>query len=125
MPAQLNHSIVWSRDKQVSAKFLTDILGLPEAKPFGPFLVVKLANDVSLDFYEQEETQLQHYAFLVSDAEFDAAFARIRARGLQYWGDPGKEKPGEIYQLFGGRGLYFDDPSGHLLEIMTKPYPVG
>jgi catechol 2,3-dioxygenase-like lactoylglutathione lyase family enzyme len=125
MSVQLNHSIVWSKNKQVSAKFLTDILDLPEAKPFGPFLVVQLANDVSLDFYEQEETQLQHYAFLVSEAEFDAAFARIRERGLQYWADPGKQKPGEIYRMFGGRGLYFDDPSGHLLEIMTRPYPVG
>lgn len=125
MAVQLNHTIVWSRNKQVSAKFLTDILGLPAARPFGPFLVVKLDNDVSLDFYEQDETQLQHYAFLMSEAEFDAAFARIRERGLKYWADPGKSQPGKIYQLHGGRGVYFDDPSGHLLEIMTQPYPVG
>jgi catechol 2,3-dioxygenase-like lactoylglutathione lyase family enzyme len=125
MAVQLNHTIVWSKDKQASARFLTGLFGLPEAKPFGPFLVVPLDNNVSLDFYEQEETQLQHYAFLMSEAEFDAIFARIRERGLKYWADPAKEKPGEIYQLFGGRGVYFDDPSGHLLEIMTQPYPVG
>ena len=122
MAIQLNHTIVWSKDKQASARFLTELLGLPEAKPFGPFLVVKLDNDVSLDFYEQDETQLQHYAFLMTEAEFDTIFARIRERGLQYWADPGKTKPGEIYRMFGGRGVYFDDPSGHLLEIMTKPY---
>ncbi len=122
---QLNHTIVWSKDKQASAKFLTELLGLPDAVPFGPFLVVKLANDVSLDFYEQEETGLQHYAFLITESEFDTVFARIRERGLQYWADPGKSQPGEIYRHFGGRGVYFDDPSGHLLEIMTQAYPVA
>lgn len=125
MAVQLNHTIVWSKNKKTSAKFLTDLLGLPDARPFGPFLVVRLSNDVSLDFYEQDEVGLQHYAFLMNDAEFDAVFARIRKQGLKYWADPAKSKPGEIYQLHGGRGVYFDDPSGHLLEIMTQPYPVG
>lgn len=124
MPVQLNHTIVWSKNKRESASFLTDILGLPDAVAFGPFLVVKLVNGASLDFYEQDETQLQHYAFLMTEAEFDAAFARIRARGLKYWADPGKTQAGKIYELHGGRGVYFSDPSGHLLEIMTKPYPV-
>lgn len=122
MSIQLNHTIVWSKDKRKSAKFFTDILGLPEATTFGPFLVVQLDNDVSLDFYEKEETQLQHYAFLISEAEFDTIFERIRERGLTYWADPGKEKPGDIYRMYGGRGVYFSDPSGHLLEIMTQPY---
>jgi catechol 2,3-dioxygenase-like lactoylglutathione lyase family enzyme len=119
---QLNHTIVWSKNKQASAKFLTELFGLPEARPFGPFLVVDLANGISLDFYEQDETQLQHYAFLVSDAEFDAIFARIRERGLDYWADPGKSQPGEINHHYNGRGVYFSDPSGHLLEIITTPY---
>ncbi len=122
MPVQLNHTIVWSKDKQKSAKFLTEILGLPAATSFGPFLVVKLDNDVSLDFYEQEEVGLQHYAFLITEAGFDAVFARIRGRGMDYWADPAKTQPGEIYHHNGGRGVYFDDPSGHLLEIMTRPY---
>lgn len=125
MTVELNHTIVWSKDKQVSARFLTELFGLPKARPFGPFLVVRLDNNVSLDFYEQDEVQLQHYAFLMSEAEFDVIFARIRERGLPYWADPGKNQPGEIYHLHGGRGVYFDDPSGHLFEIMTKPYPVS
>ena len=125
MTVELNHTIVWSKNRQASAKFLAEILGLPPAVPFGPFLVVKLSNGASLDFYEQDEIQPQHYAFLVSEVEFDAIFARIRERGMNYWADPAKTQPGEIYKLHGGRGVYFDDPSGHLLEVMTQPYPVG
>ena len=76
-----------------------------------------------MDFYQQEgPITLQHYAYLVGEEEFDAIFARIRERQLPYWADPGKTQPGEIYTHFGGRGLYFDDPDGHLLEAMTRPY---
>ena len=123
MAVQLNHTIVWCRDRQKSADFLTGILGLPPARPFGHFLVVDLDNQVSMDFYQvDEKPRLQHYAFLISDAEFDQVHERIRERGLQYWADPNRSQPGEINHYFGGRGLYFDDPDGHFLEVMTRPY---
>lgn len=121
--AELNHTIVWCSDKHQSAAFLTDILGLPPARAFFHFLVVDLKNGVSLDYYQKEgPVAAQHYAFLVDDAEFDAGFARIEEQGLQYWADPARTKPGEINQHYGGRGVYFADPDGHLLELITKPY---
>jgi catechol 2,3-dioxygenase-like lactoylglutathione lyase family enzyme len=126
MGAELNHTIVWCRDKMRSAAFLTELLGLPPARPFHHFLVVDLDNQVSLDFYQKEgEVSRQHYAFLVGEGEFDAAFARIRERGLTYWADPARTKPGEVNTHDGGRGLYFEDPDGHLLEIITRPYGSG
>jgi catechol 2,3-dioxygenase-like lactoylglutathione lyase family enzyme len=123
MPVQLNHTIVWCHDKKKSAAFLQEILGLPKPRNFGPFRVLDLSNGVSLDFHEVEgKIAMQHYAFLISEEEFDSAFGRIRDRGLQYWADPSKKEPGEIYHHNGGRGLYFDDPNGHFLEILTRPY---
>ena len=124
MAAQLNHTIVWCRDKHRSSAFLADILGLPPAKPLFHFMVVELANAVSLDFAEKQdgEPAKQHYAFLVDDAGFDSGFARIRDQGLAFWADPGRTKPGEINHGFGGRGVYFEDPDGHLLELLTQPY---
>ena len=123
MNVQLNHTIVWCRNKQRSATFLTDVLGLPPASRFGPMLVVALQNGISLDFYEKGgEIASQHYAFLVDEAEFEQIFARIRDRGSQYWADPGKHRTGEINRNDGGRGAYFEDPDGHLLEIITRPY---
>ena len=122
MPVQLNHTIVWCRDKRRSATFLTEMLGLPAAVPFGPMLIVKLENGVSLDFYENDEVSLQHYAFLVGEDDFDRIFARVRERGLPHWADPARQRPGDIYHLDGGRGVYFDDPDGHLLEILTQPH---
>jgi len=126
MGVQLNHTIVWCRDKQRSADFLTEILGLPPHTRFGPFFVVELENGVSLDYYETGgKIAMQHYAFLIGEDTFDEVFARIRARSLPYWADPGKERPGEINHADGGRGVYFDDPDGHLLEILTRPYGSG
>jgi catechol 2,3-dioxygenase-like lactoylglutathione lyase family enzyme len=126
MSVQLNHTIVWCRDKQASTLFLGDILGLPAPIAFGEMLVVQMANDVSLDFFESDPPiAMQHYAFLISEEEFARAFARIHERGLQYWADPGKQRTGETYSHNGGRGLYFDDPDGHLLELLTRPYKVG
>ncbi|MCM2319084.1 MAG: VOC family protein [Pseudomonas sp.] len=123
MSAQLNHTIVWCRDKQKSATFLTELLGLPSASRFGPMLVVQLANGVSLDFYEHAgEISSQHYAFLIDEDDFDQVFARIRGLGLQYWADPGRHRPGEINHNDGGRGVYFEDPDGHFLEVITRPY---
>ena len=121
--AELNHTIVWCSDKQKSADFLAHILGLGPARPFFHFLVVDLQNGVSLDYYQKEgPVSQQHYAFLVSDAEFDAGFERIKELGLDYWADPAKTRPGDINRHFGGRGVYFPDPDGHLLEMITKPY---
>ena len=121
--AELNHTIVWCSDKQRSAEFLTDILGLPAARPFFHFLVVELKNGVSLDYYQKEgPVSAQHYAFLVSDEEFDTGFARIQEQGLAYWADPARSKPGEINHHFGGRGVYFADPDEHLMELITRPY---
>ena len=123
MPVRLNHTIVLSGNKKESATFLAEILGRPQPVRFGPFLVVELDNGVSLDFSEtKHEIVSQHYAFLISEPEFDAIFGRIRDRKLPYWADPGQTKPNEINHHDGGRGLYFEDPSGHLLEIITRPY---
>ena len=123
MSVQLNHTIVWCHDKEKSAAFLVELLGLERPTPFGPMLVVQLNNAVSLDFYAQEgHIALQHYAFLVSETEFDEIFGRIRERGLPFWADPGRQRAGETYQHNGGRGVYFLDPDGHLLEVMTRPY---
>jgi catechol 2,3-dioxygenase-like lactoylglutathione lyase family enzyme len=114
------------RDRQASAQFLAEILGLPAPTRFGPFLAVETSNGVSLDFLATDgEIASQHYAFLVSEAEFDQIFARIRERDLPYWADPGQRRRGEINHGDGGRGLYFEDPNGHLLEIITRPYGSG
>jgi len=126
MAVQLNHTVVSARDKQVSADFLAEILGLSTPAPFGPFMMVQADNEVTLDFIDSGgEIVSQHYAFLVSDGEFDEIFGRIRERELSYWADPYHREPGEINTRDGGRGLYFDDPDGHNLEILTRPYGSG
>ena len=126
MAVELNHTIVSVRDCQASARFLAEILGLPAPTRFGPFLTVETSNGVSLDFLATEDKiASQHYAFLVSESEFDAIFARIRERDLPYWADPGQTRLGEINHGDGGRGVYFEDPNGHLLEIITRPYGSG
>jgi len=126
MAIELNHTIVAARDKLSAATFLTDLLGLPAPTPFGPFLVVTLNNGVSLDFMDtSDDIRPQHYAFLVTETEFDNIFGRIRAQGLQYWADPFHQQPGKINTRDGGRGVYFDDPDGHVLELLTRPYGSG
>ena len=123
MPAQLNHTIVWCHDRHDSSKFLAEVLGLPAPRTFLHFEIVDAANGVSLDFMEKDgPIALQHYAFLVSDAEFDAGMEQIAGKGLTYWADPARSQAGEINHHFGGRGVYFEDPNGHLLELITKPY---
>ena len=123
MSAQLNHTIVWCRDKQVSAGFLAEMLGRPAPGAFGPFAVVGLDNGVSMDFHDTVEAiRPQHYAFLIDEADFDALFGRINAKGLDYWADPARRRPGEINHNDGGRGVYFPDPDGHFLEVITRPY---
>jgi len=126
MAVQLNHTIVSVRDRHESANFLAEILGLAEPTPFGRFLVVQVDNDVSLDFADDDgPVHPRHYAFLVDEADFDRILGRIQARGLPYWADPGQRRAGEINTNDGGRGVYWEDPSGHLLEIITRPYGSG
>jgi catechol 2,3-dioxygenase-like lactoylglutathione lyase family enzyme len=121
MAVELNHTIVGCSDKDRSARFLAEMFGLDEPTTFGPFRVVEAANGVSLDFDVRDEIVPQHYAFLVSEEEFDAILQRILERGLDHWADPGRTRPG-INHNDGGRGVYFEDPDGHLLEALTVPY---
>jgi hypothetical protein len=123
MTVQLNHTIVHATDKKASATFLAEMLDRPAPTPYGPFLGVEVDNGITLDFMDVDAvTSPQHYAFLVSEDDFDAIFGRIRERGLQYWADPHGNHPGEINHNDGGRGLYWSDPDGHWLEIITRPY---
>jgi catechol 2,3-dioxygenase-like lactoylglutathione lyase family enzyme len=129
MTVTLNHTIVWCRDSSISARYLSDVLGLEDAKPWGPFMVVEMGNGVSLDyhdFYDSDgEILSQHYAFMVTENEFAEIFGRIQSRGQDYWADPGLNSEGEINDDDGGHGVYFQDPDGHLLEIITRPYGSG
>ena len=126
MSVRLNHTIVWCRNKQKSATFLTEVLGLPAPTRFGPFLVVELSNGASLDFHEIDGAiASQHYAFLIEEDDFDEIFGRIREQGLEHWADPGQHRAGEINRNDGGRGVYFEDPDGHLLEVITRAYGSG
>ena len=124
MAVQLNHTIVAARDSETAADFLAATLGLEGGARYGPFLPVETGNGVTLDFLEvgQDPIHPQHYAFLVSEEEFDVIFGRIKAAGIGYYADPAHRKPGEINRNDGGRGVYFDDPNGHNLEIITRPY---
>ncbi len=121
MAVQLNHTIVPARDKEESAGFLAELLGLEPPTPFAHFLCVETANGVSLDYMDRDgDFERSHYAFLVSEDEFDAIFARVTERGLRYWADPAHTQEGVINAH--GRGFYFDDPSGHNMEVLTRAY---
>jgi catechol 2,3-dioxygenase-like lactoylglutathione lyase family enzyme len=126
MAIDFNHTILKTRDSEGSAIFLAEMLGLPAPKRWGPFQMITTANGANLDYMDtDDEFAPQHYAFLTSEAEFDEIFGRIRDRQLPYWADPGKKQKGEINHHDGGRGVYFEDPNGHLLEIITRPYGSG
>ena len=123
--AQLNHIIIPARDKDAAAKFLGDILGVKPDPQWGPFIPVRTTNGVTLDFVDSTDVRTQHYAFLVDDREFDAGLARLKKDGIKIYAGPHKEGPGEINRHDGGRGVYFEDPNGHLLELITTPYGVA
>lgn len=126
MSVELNHTIVAAHDKRVAAEFFASILDLQVGDPYGPFLPVETSNHVTLDFLDADgPVTSQHYAFLVSEPEFDTIFARIEQAGLAYYADPGHHEPGKINHNDGGRGVYFEDPNGHNLEILTRPYGSG
>jgi len=123
MPAHFNHTIIASIDRAVSAGFYRDILEADEAPAWGPFTNLTLAGGVMLQFAEPPvEIQMQHYAFLVDDQHFDRAYQRLVNAGVEHWADPQMTRPGETNTEHGGRGVYFKDPSGHALELITKPY---
>ena len=126
MAVHFNHTILSARDSRSSAEFLADVLGLSAPVRWGPFQMVTTENGANLDYMNVEgEITPQHYAFLVSEAEFDDIFARIRERKLHYWADPGRTKQGKINGHDGGRGFYFEEHNGHLIEIITRPYGSG
>ena len=121
MAPELNHTIVPSRDKAGSSRFLADILGLGPPRAVSHFMAVELSNGVTLDYDDAVEVPAQHYAFLVRDEEFDAIFARVQSNGLTYYADPNHRQANEINHRAGGRGFYFSDPDGHNMEVFTKP----
>ncbi|MET0483400.1 MAG: VOC family protein [Aestuariivirgaceae bacterium] len=126
MAVNFNHTIVSARDSKKSATFLAEILDLPRPIRWGPFEVVRTDNEANIDFMTVDGAiTTQHYAFLVDDPEFDTIFGRVRARGLAYWADPAQSRQNEINHHDGGRGFYFEDPDGHLLEVITRPYGSG
>jgi catechol 2,3-dioxygenase-like lactoylglutathione lyase family enzyme len=124
LSVELNHTIVHARDNRESAEFFAELLGLEISGEWGPFVAVGLSNGVTLDFATIPEDRItpQHYAFLVSEEEFDAAYTRIRQRGIEHWADPQRQRPGAVNRNDGGRGVYFLDPAGHYLELITVPY---
>src|SRR5262245_52865863 len=125
MTVSLDHTIVHATNKQASAAFLGTILGIEPAQPWGPFVPLPISNGVTLDYADTDVVHRQHYAFLVDESEFDGIFARIVAARAPYYADPGRRQAGQINHRFGGRGVYFDDPDGHLMEVLTRPAEVG
>ncbi|MFD9613004.1 VOC family protein [Streptomyces sp. NPDC059083] len=124
MSVELNHTIIHARDNRESAEFFANLLDLEIAAEWGPFIAVALSNGVTLDFATVPEGSItpQHYAFLISEEEFDAAYAQIARRGIEHYADPHRKQPGAINHHDGGRGVYFIDPAGHLMELITVPY---
>lgn len=121
MRVELNHTIVYARDKRESSMFLADILGLPEPQRFGPFLAIELDNHVTLDYYESDGPIVPaHYAFLITEDDFNNALERITKRNVRYWADPFHTSENTINRRDGGRGVYFEDPNGHNMEILTR-----
>jgi catechol 2,3-dioxygenase-like lactoylglutathione lyase family enzyme len=119
MPMFLDHTIVPAKDKLASAKFFAEIFGLTVKPGDGYFAQVQINDSLTFDFADEEEPQSHHYAFHTSDAEFEAIYERVKAKGLTYGSGPYNPTDGKIYTRRGGRGFYFEDPNGHLLEVMT------
>ncbi|WP_431924497.1 VOC family protein [Amycolatopsis tucumanensis] len=123
MTVTFNHTIIAAKDRHESARFFRELLEVAEAPSWGPFVNVMLDEGVLLQFAEPPvEIQMQHYAFLVDDDLFDRAYARLVERGIEHWADPQTTRPGEINHGHGGRGVYFKDPAGHAIELITRPY---
>ena len=125
MSVELNHTIIPASDKRRSAEFLSGILGLEAGGQWGPFIPVVVANGVTLDFVDATDIREHHYAFLVGDDEFEPILERIRKAGTSYYADPFRREPERVNHNDGGRGVYFDDPDHHLMEVITRPYGSG
>jgi catechol 2,3-dioxygenase-like lactoylglutathione lyase family enzyme len=122
----LNHHIVGVTDKDATSRFFAEIFGFDQPVRLGPFALVQVTADTTLDFVDTDgDIHSQHYAFLVTEEEFDEIFARVRERHLPYWSDPEHHDPEHINHWDDGRGVYFPDPNGHNLEIITRPYGSG
>jgi len=123
MTAHFNHTIIASLDPAAMAEFYIDLLEARPAASWGPFTNIQIGGDVLLQFAAPPiEFPPQHYAYLVDDHHFDRAHAKIVAQGLEHWADPQRTRPGEINHDHDGRGVYLLDPSGHYLELITRPY---
>ncbi|MFB7026393.1 MULTISPECIES: VOC family protein [unclassified Streptomyces] len=123
MAVTFNHTIIAAEDRHESARFFRELLELPEAPSWGPFVNVQLPDGVLIQFAEPPvEIQMQHYAFLVDDELFERAYGRLCEQGIEHWADPQMKRPGETNTEHGGRGVYFKDPAGHAMELITRPY---
>lgn len=123
MTVRFNHTIIAAKDRHESARFFRDLLELADAPSWGMFTNLQLDDGVLLQFAEPPvEIQMQHYAFLIDDDLFDRAYGRLRDGGIEHWADPRMQRPGEINTEHGGRGVYFKDPAGHAIELITRPY---
>ncbi|MFE5908575.1 VOC family protein [Streptomyces wedmorensis] len=123
MTVTFNHTIIASKDRHESAQFYRDLLELPEAPSWGPFINIQLTDGVLIQFAEPPvEIQMQHYAFLIDDELFDRAYQRLCDGHIEHWADPQMRRPGETNTEHGGRGVYFKDPAGHAIELITRPY---
>lgn len=122
MSIEFNHTIIPARDPRASARFLADILGLETGQEWTYFVPVRTHNGVTLDFSRDRDPHPQHYAFLVSDAEFEAALFRMKRANVTFYAGFDGSGRGETNHLYGGRGVYFDDADGHMFELITQPY---
>ena len=120
MTLELDHTIVPARDKDKAARFFARIFGLAYDGVEPPFAPVRINDRLTLDFVDDDDFRVQHYAFKVSEAEFDAIFGRVQADGVPYGSGPYRLEDGQINHRNGGRGVYFRDPDGHILEILTR-----
>ena len=123
MSVTFNHTIIAAKDRAESAAFYRDLLEAREAESWGFFTNLQIDGGVLLQFAEPPvDIQMQHYAFLVDDETFDRVYARLRERGIRHWADPRLQRENEWNTEHGGRGVYFFDPAGHALEVLTRPY---
>lgn len=124
MEITLNHTIVPSKDNVESAKFYEKIFGFEFIKEWGHFAVVKVNSTLTLDFDTRNHFSKNHYAFKVNDQQFDVILERVKFDNIIFGSGPYSNDDGKINNRYGGRGVYFKDPNGHLLEILTKDYEI-
>jgi catechol 2,3-dioxygenase-like lactoylglutathione lyase family enzyme len=120
MSIVLDHTIVPARDKDESARFFARIFGLRYEGPVSHFAPVQVNGTLTLDFDTDSGFERHHYAFKVGDEEFDGILERVRGEGIAYGSGPFSPEDMQINHHAGGRGFYFRDPGGHLLEVLTR-----